>query len=93
MQKIIVKSQNHTERKSAMNDTDVKYSPDNLDKSKMSGNLYKKVQSDPDMKRCFDALPVTVQESLLMSAMDIDSIEQLRSVADKLLCKDNKSGK
>lgn len=47
-------------------------------------------ENDPTIKQYFDSLPPFIQETILQSGVRIESAEQLKACAEKII--DNKNG-
>ena len=45
------------------------------------------VMQDPNMKQYFDTLPPSVQETIMQSGVQVDSLEQLKACAENFMKK------
>lgn len=55
-----------------------------MDKKLSCNSSYESITRNPELKSCFDALPQMVREGIMMSGIEVTSVEQLRKLADNL---------
>ena len=52
-------------------------------------SVKQKIEENPEMNSYFASLPQMVRETIIMSSADINDVNALRSVAEKLMSGDN----